>query len=157
MKISLLRKSGAVLGGIGLLLGASLFTGTATADEYVSVKKDGVNIRSGPDTNKELLWEVFRGFPLKVIEKKGSWSQTVDFEGDKGWIYSPLLDNTKTVIIKVNTANMRVGPGKSYEIMATIKYGVIFTSIDRDGDWVKVKHDDGTTGWLHKNLIWPSD
>ena len=127
----------------------------AKAGQFVSVKKDGVNVRSGPNTTAEILWEVFKGFPLEVLDKRGDWSHTVDFEGDKGWIYSPLLSSADTVIVKVNTANMRIGPGSNYEIVATVKYGVVFKPIGKDGDWIKVKHADGTTGWIHKDLLWP--
>ena len=38
--------------------------------EYASVSKDGINIRSGPDTNAEVYWEVFKDFPLKILQKK---------------------------------------------------------------------------------------
>jgi len=134
-----------------------LFSPPAQAKEWVSVKKDGVNVRSGPNTNKEILWEVFKGFPLEILQHKGEWAEVVDFEGDKGWIYAPLLSNSKMVIVKVDTANLRVGPGTSYEVTATVKYGVVFALIGTDGDWIKVKHDDGTTGWIHKDLLWPSN
>jgi len=125
------------------------------AGNHVSVSKDGVNIRSGPSTKSEVIWEVFRGFPLKILKRKGKWAKTVDFEGDRGWIYAPLLSNKKTVIVKVKNANLRVGPDTKYEIAATARYGVVFTPVDRDGDWIKVKHEDGTTGWIHKDLVWP--
>jgi len=137
---------------VALLL---LFSLPARATEWVSVKKDGVNVRSGPNTNKEILWEVFKGFPLEILQRKGEWAQVVDFEGDKGWIYAPLLSNARTVIVKVDTANLRVGPGQSFEVTATVKYGVVFQPIGTDGDWIKVKHEDGTTGWIHKDLLWP--
>lgn len=127
------------------------------AAEYVSVKNDGINIRSGPNTDQEVLWEVFKDFPLKVIQRKAKWAQVVDFEGDKGWVYAPLLSKQKTVIVKVKTANMRVGPGKNYEIVATVKYGVVFKPTDREGQWVKVVHDDGTSGWIYGTLLWPNE
>lgn len=128
---------------------------TAHAEEYVSVIKDGVNIRSGPGTDQEILWEVFKGFPLKVIRKQNSWTEVMDFEGDTGWIYGPLLSNQANLIVKVDTANMRVGAGKDYEIVASVKYGVVFTPIEKDGDWIRVRHDDGTSGWIYAQLLWP--
>lgn len=131
------------------------FTFSAHAAEYASISKDGVNLRSGPNTNKEILWEVFKGFPVKILSRQGEWAQVADFEGDKGWIYSPLLSNSKTVIVKVDTANMRSGPGTNYEVVAKVKYGVVFVPSERRGEWVKVAHDDGTSGWLHTSLIWP--
>lgn len=140
----------------GLLL-AALVSPVLAANEYVTVKKDGVNIRSKPTTKSEVLWEVFKDFPLQVINHKGDWLETKDFEGDTGWIYKTLVDNEKRVIVKVNTANMRIGPGKNYELVATVKYGVVFTPLAKESDWIKVKHEDGTTGWIYKDLLWPSD
>jgi SH3-like domain-containing protein len=128
----------------------------AMAAEYASVAKDGVNLRSGPDTNKEILWEVFKGFPLQILSRQGQWAQVVDFEGDKGWIYTPLLAQQKTVIVKVNTANMRTGPGTNYETVATVKYGVVFQPLEQNGEWIKVRHEDGTTGWVFEKLLWPN-
>ncbi len=146
-----------MVAGISTLLFVLFFATISIAAEYTSVKKDGVNIRSGPDTKKEILWEVFRDFPLKVIKRQGKWSRIQDFEGDKGWIYTPLLAKEKTVIIKVKSANMRSGPGKNYEVIATVKYGVVFNFVKREGDWLQLKHEDGTTGWIFKTLLWPGD
>ena len=142
--------------GVAIFVIAIFFASSSFAAEYISVKKDGVNIRSGPNTNTEILWEVFKDFPLQVLKREGKWIQIRDFEGDKGWIYSQLTSKTKTVIVKVKTANMRVGPGKNYEIMATVKYGVVFKPVDKDGNWVKLSHEDGTTGWMYNTLIWPN-
>jgi len=130
---------------------------SAGAAEYVIAGKDGVNIRSAPNTKAEVLWEVFKNFPLQVLKREGQWTQTVDFEGDKGWVYDPLLSKEKMVIVKVDAANMRIGAGINYEIVATVKYGVVFKPLEKDGEWVKVQHKDGTTGWLHDTLIWPKD
>ncbi|MCK5436780.1 MAG: SH3 domain-containing protein [Desulfobulbaceae bacterium] len=141
--------------GLAIFVIAIFFSSSSFAAEYISVKKDGVNIRSGPNTNTEILWEVFKDFPLQVLERKGKWIRIRDFEGDKGWIYSQLASKTKTVIVKVKTANMRVGPGKNYEIMATVKYGVVFKPVGKDGSWIKLSHEDGTTGWMFNTLIWP--
>jgi SH3-like domain-containing protein len=141
--------------GTAVCLLLFFFTIPALAAEYVSVNKDGVNLRSGPGTNHEILWEVFNDFPLQVIGRKDQWLHTVDFEGDKGWVFSPLVGKKKTVIVKVKLGNMRLGPGTNYETVARVKYGVVFLPEAREGEWVKVRHNDGTTGWLHKDLIWP--
>ncbi len=133
-----------------------LFSGlNASAAEYVSVKKDGVNIRSGPSTKNTILWEIFEGFPLKVLERKDDWVKVEDFEGDKGWIYASLLSTHKTVIIKVDTANMRSGPGTNNDIVATVKKGVVFKYLSSQGSWHKVSYKDEITGWMHSSLIWP--
>jgi SH3-like domain-containing protein len=141
-----------------IFLGAALFllASTATAAEYASVLKDEVNVRSGPDTKTEVLWTLFKGFPLQVTSRQGNWAQVVDYEGDKGWIASFLLSKEKTVIVKVDSANLRAGAGQQYEIVAEIKRGVVFAPLTTQGEWVKVKHADGTTGWIFSKLLWPN-
>jgi len=134
-----------------------IFATTALAGEYVMVKKDGVNIRSGPSTRKEILWEVFKEFPLQIIGKKKGWLKTKDFEGDTGWVFKKLVNREKRVIVRVNTANLRIGPGKNYELAATVKYGVVFTPLEKENGWIKVKHEDGTIGWIFHKLLWPED
>jgi SH3-like domain-containing protein len=127
------------------------------AGEYVSVKKDGVNIRSGPSTDDEILYEVFKDFPLEVLQRKGDWVQTRDYENDKGWIYASLLSDKTTVIVKVDTANMRSGPGTENKIIATVKKGVVFKPIGKEGDWIKLQYKNDITGWMYNTLLWPSN
>ncbi|MCB2182252.1 MAG: SH3 domain-containing protein [Desulfobulbaceae bacterium] len=153
MKKSIFRKK--ITSSLGIFILALSFSAPTFAAEYVSVSKDGVNIRSKPSTSAEIYWEVFKDFPLKVLQRKDKWAKTQDFEGDTGWIYSPLLNKKKTVIVKVKKANIRVGPGKNYEINASALYGVVFTPGKTDGEWQQITHSDGTKGWIHRSLIWP--
>jgi len=133
------------------------FAATAQAEEYVSVKKDGVNMRSGPSTNDKVIWQVFESFPLQVLERKGKWAHVIDFEGDKGWIYETLISSKKTVIVTVDTANMRDGSSTNDPVIATVKKGVVFEALAMDGDWMKVRYKDELTGWMHNSLLWPSN
>jgi len=127
------------------------------AAEYVSVKKDGVNIRSGPDTKHNVVWQVFEGFPLEVIKRENKWLNVVDFEGDKGWIYETLISSKKTVIVNVDTANMRAGSSTDDALVATVKKGVVFDVLEIKGDWMKLRYKNEITGWMHNSLIWPSN
>ena len=129
------------------------------AAEYTSVKKNGVNVRSGPSTGDEVRWEVFKGFPLEILKHENGWANCRDFEGDSGWIHSDLLTDKKTVIVKKKKINLRNVPntGNDSRIIAVVKYSVVFEAIDKEGEWLKVRHSDSTEGWIHKDLIWPSD
>ena len=131
--------------------------GTGLAAEYVSVKKDGVNIRSGPDTKNSVVWQVFESFPLEVIKREGKWLNVVDFEGDKGWIYETLISSKKTVIVNVDTANMRAGSSTDDALVATVKKGVVFEVLEIKGDWMKLRYKNEITGWMHNSLLWPSN
>ncbi len=144
--------------GLFILAAALLLMLPVTASaEYVSVQRDKVNIRSGPGTDHEIVWEVFRGYPLRITQRQGNWARVVDFEDDPGWIYTPLVGADKRVIVRVDVANMRKGPGTDYEVQAKVNYGVIFEPLERRQNWIRLRHNDGTTGWISANLLWPDD
>ena len=126
------------------------------AAEYVSVKKDAVNIRSGPDTKNKVIWQVFEGFPLEVKKRSGKWVHVVDYEGDEGWIYETLLSNKKSVIVSVETGNMRSGPSTEDNVVATVKKGVVFEPLEMKGDWIKIRYKNELSGWMHNSLLWPA-
>lgn len=157
MKIRTAPRYGTFLSALLVSLFLLATSMPAQAADYVSVAKDGSNVRSGPSTRDTVLWEVFKGFPFKVLSRKNDWVEVVDFEGDKGWIYAPLVSSTKTVIVKVDTANMRSGPGTDNDIIATVKKGVVFTPLAHDDSWVKLSYKDEITGWMHSSLVWPSN
>lgn len=140
---------------VGLFILSLAAAGSAA--EYVSVKKDGVNIRSGPNTKSKVIWQVFESFPLEIIKRDGKWAQVVDFEGDKGWIYESLISSKKTVIVNVETANMRSGFSTDDPIVATVKKGVVFEPLEMNGDWIKVRYKNEITGWMHNSLLWPAN
>lgn len=140
-----------------LTCGAMILLSASTLNaETVSVLKDGVNVRTGPSTDDQIAMELFQGYPLKVLEKKGDWLKISDFENDTGWIHKSLVGSGDTLIVNAKTTiNMRSEPSTSSTIVANIERGVVLTRISTKGDWVKVKHAQGTEGWISKSLLWP--
>ena len=64
---------------VHLLAWSVLVTG-AQAAEYLSVAKDGINLRSGPDNNSTALYQLPAGYPLEVISRQGQWMKVSDYE-----------------------------------------------------------------------------
>ena len=126
----------------------------AASENRLSVKVPLANIRSGPGTDHNVLWKVEKFHPVKVIETRGKWCRFVDFEGDRGWLYRPLLAETETVIVKKNICNVRSGPGTQHDIVFKTEKGVPYKVLKHEGDWIRILHVDGDTGWIHKSLVW---
>ena len=72
----------------------------ALAREMVSIKGNVVNMRSGPGTTSQILWELEQGYPLQVLKRKGDWLQVRDFENDKGWVRVQRDDGVKGWVSK---------------------------------------------------------
>ncbi len=139
-----------------LLFAFFLIPSLSLAAEVVSVKKDNVNVRSGPGTEFPVTMELFKGYPLKVVEKKGDWFKINDFENDSGWIFSSLVSSKSTVIVNgKKSINMRSQPNTTASIVAVVDRGVVLTKLSTQEKWVKVKHSQGITGWIYGPLLWP--
>jgi SH3-like domain-containing protein len=126
----------------------------AYAGERLAVAVPKANIRSGPGTHHEIVWQVYKYYPVKTIKKSGSWYWFVDFEGDRGWIHESLVRRIPTVITIKGICNIRSGPGTKYKIVLEAEKGVSFKVLKRKGSWIRVQHADGDKGWIHKSLVW---
>ena len=126
----------------------------AYAGERLTVSASIANVRSGPGTKYDTLWQVNKYYPIRIIKKVGSWSQFVDFEGDKGWIYSSLVRKIPSVITVKENCNIRSGPDTKYSVVFQTEKGVAFKVIKRKGSWIHVQHEDGDKGWIYNALVW---
>ncbi|MDM8524046.1 SH3 domain-containing protein [Desulfococcaceae bacterium HSG8] len=57
----------------------------------VIVKKNKCNVRSGPSTDKNIVFTVEKGVPFKVIKRKNDWIYVRHADGDEGWIHKALV------------------------------------------------------------------
>ncbi|MFA6584332.1 MAG: SH3 domain-containing protein [Elusimicrobiaceae bacterium] len=57
----------------------------------VTVKAKVANLRSGPGSDKDVVWEVDKEFSFKVLGKKNGWYNVTDENGTEGWISKGLL------------------------------------------------------------------
>jgi SH3-like domain-containing protein len=126
----------------------------AVAQQMVSVAREEVNLRSGPGTRYSAEWVLSRGFPLKVVGRRGDWLQVQDFENDKGWILRTLTSTTPYHIVKVKTANVRSQPTTRSRILGKVSYGDALKTLERKGGWVKIQRDGGLRGWISRALLW---
>ncbi len=126
----------------------------AVAQQMVSVAREEVNLRSGPGTRYSAEWVLSRGFPLKVVGRRGDWLRVQDFENDKGWILRTLTSSTPYHIVKVKTANVRSQPTTNSRIIGKVSYGDALKTLERRSGWVKVQRDGGLRGWISRKLLW---
>lgn len=140
---------------LAVLAASSLMTMTAgLAAEYVSISKDGINLRSGPDTKFASLYELPAGYPLQVMEKKGEWLKVKDYENDQGWVFAQMVSKDQYVIVVVNEGNARSGPGAEFDKVGSVVKEVILKKVTQKGEWIQFEHPQ-LKGWIHKKLIWP--
>ena len=139
---------------ISLILTFFFMPGISFSSQRYSVSSDRLNVRSGPGTKYEILWQAEKNYPLAAVEDKGQWIHFKDFEGYEGWAYKPLLSKKRSVVIKIGKCNIRKGPGTNYPVIFTAEKGTPFLVTGSKNGWYKLLHSDGDTGWAKKTLLW---
>lgn len=61
--------------------------------------------------------------------------------------------DTQNAVIKQDKVNVRTGPGLSYPVMKSVRYGEKYPIVARKGDWVKIQLKQGSSGWVADWLL----
>lgn len=59
--------------------------------ETVVVRVRRANVRSGPGTENDIVFDAEKGTPFKVIARKEGWLNIEHADGDRGWIFKSLI------------------------------------------------------------------
>lgn len=132
---------------------------TAGYANALCVNSSKANLRSGPGTNYDVVWEIYKYMPLvKVgVSLSGAWYAVSDLDGDVSWIHKSLVTGKyKCAVVNKDEVNVRTGPGTNYskspESPAKKHYSL--KVLKKKGQWIKIKDDWGNTGWIHRNFLW---
>jgi len=139
---------------LAIMAASLILPGAAFAQERLCVTAGIANVRSGPGTQYDVLWQVEQYHPFTIIQKKDDWYEIKDFENDVAWLHQSLLDKMDCVITIKEKCNIRSGPDTNSQVMFTVEKGVPFKVIERKENWIKVEHGDGDVGWIYKTLVW---
>ncbi len=141
-----------------LFLFIAIFWGLATASsEALCIKNEKANLRKGPGTDHEKLWEVFKYMPFKQLGVKGAWKRIQDVDGDIYWVHGPLTTQKyKCAVIKNNKTNLRSGPGTKFSIVPWAPVDKFFSMkvLKIEKDWVHVEDSTGDKAWIFRPLVW---
>ncbi|MCK5696479.1 MAG: SH3 domain-containing protein [Desulfobacula sp.] len=131
-----------------------IIPGFVFAQERLCVKSGIANMRSGPGTKYDVLWQVEQYHPVIIVKKKGNWYKIKDFENDVAWLHKSLLGKIEGIITIKDKCNVRSKAATKSQVLFTVEKGVPFKVLMRKGNWIKIEHADGDVGWIYKTLVW---
>jgi SH3-like domain-containing protein len=133
-----------------------MLVGPVFAATMQSIGKDQVNVRSKPDLNSEVLFELSLGYPIQVEKQQDNWVYFTDWKNQAGWVFKPLVSKTQTAVILVDNANIREGPSLSKPVVMKASKGDIYKIFGEKDDWVHVGFylENEKIGWIRDDLVW---
>ena len=125
-------------------------TPSNTSNDIVEITTGVLNVRSGPGTGYNVVQTVKRGEVFTIVEKSGDWGK---LKSGAGWInlnFTKSQFNSYLVKVTASKLNVRKGPSTEYNVSETVSKGDIFTIVEENGKWGKLKSG---AGWVHLDYI----
>ena len=124
-------------------------TKPAEANFKVRVTADELNYREQPSASSKCLGQVKKGEVFTITKTQNGWGF---LKSGAGWInlsYTEVVqaldDGTYTVRITADNLNIRKGPGSSYAAVGAVTRGGVYTIVETQNGWGKLKSG---VGWI---------
>lgn len=114
----------------------------------VTDTQDGLNIRTGPSINNDVIANVRDGTQLQLTRRNGEWWQ-VSFNGRIGYVKSEWV-HIPAVVSTTDDLNIRSGPGTEFPIVGKLGNGAQIVIKGINGKWDKIDQ-----GWVHDDFVEP--
>jgi SH3-like domain-containing protein len=130
-----------------------LSASNGSAETFLSLKKNKVNVRYGPSFDSDIKFVYKKiNLPVKQIDKKENFRRIIDLKNNSGWIHISQLKKSNSVII-TNDKILFKKPTSFAKPIAQIKKGRLLVLQKCEGNWCRIE-SDGFDGWIKISNTW---
>jgi len=124
--------------------------------EFRSVAFAKTILYEAPSATTKRVYLVGEGYPLEIIVNLGDWLKVRDPYGTLSWAESKNLQSKRTVIVKVDKANIYKDPESKSALVATIEKDVVIELSDPliTNGWIKVRYQQDLDGYIQTSQVW---
>ena len=125
----------------------------ASAEIFLSLKKNKVNVRYGPSLDSPIKFIYKKiNLPIKQIDKKENFRRIIDHKKNSGWIHISQLKKINS-IIPLTDKILYKKPSNFSQPLAKIKKGRVLIVQKCQEEWCKIKTEK-FKGWIRNKDIW---
>lgn len=144
------RLSPAALPGLLLAFAAA----GAAASDYRSLAEPAI-LYDAPSKQGKALFVIQRYTPVETVVNIDRWVKVREPGGSLLWLERRQLSDKRTLIITAPRADIRQKPDPLAPLAFEAIKDVVLELSEAPADgWVKVKHRDGTGGFIRVNQVW---
>ena len=93
--------------------------------------------------------------PLEQVVSLENWVKVRGRSGGMAWIEKRSLSDKRFVVVTAAMAAMHQAPEEKSSVVTQIKQQVALEWLDNtDTGWLKVRHQDGMTGYVKATEVW---
>ena len=149
----------------------------------VSTSNGRLRVRSGPGADYDIVAYLNDGDTVTVLSVEGDWAKIRTADGQEGYTSAEYLiieeapaaeaateaeseasaeagtaaeqEAEGTAVISTESGRLRVrsGPGANYDIVAYLYNGDTVTVLSIDGDWAKIRTENGEEGYVSVSFL----
>ena len=149
----------------------------------VSTSNGRLRVRSGPGADYDIVAYLNDGDTVTVLSVEGDWAKIRTVDGQEGYTSAEYLiieeapaaeaateaeseasaeagtaaeqEAEGTAVISTESGRLRVrsGPGANYDIVAYLYNGDTVTVLSIDGDWAKIRTENGEEGYVSVSFL----
>jgi SH3-like domain-containing protein len=130
-------------------------TNPVYAADFVSVTENAVVLYDKPNTQANKVYVVSRFMPLEQVVSLENWVKVRDRSGGMAWIEKRFLSGKRYVYMTAALVAMHQSPEDKSPVVTQVKQQVALELLENtDTGWLKVRHLDGTTGYVKATEVW---
>ena len=138
-----------------LYLTIFLIHGSLAQEKFLSLKKNKVNVRHGPNLDSPIKYVYKKiNLPVKQIDKKENFRRIIDQKNNSGWIHVSQLKKSNSIIILENKILYRDASNFS-KPLARLEKGRLLIIKKCENEWCNVV-TDSFLGWVKNSNAWGS-
>lgn len=138
-----------------LVLAAAVCALPAQALDYRSVEAPVAIMYDAPSQKGKKLYLIKQFAPVEVIVRLEGWTKVRDAEGSLAWVENKTLGERRTVVVTAPRGEVRQSDKAEAALLFEADKWVALDLIEpASAGWVKVRHRDGTTGYIRTTQIW---
>lgn len=127
----------------------------AYALEFRSVSVPVAIFYDAPSAQGKKLFLVKEGMPVEVLVQVEGWTKVRDAEGTIAWIERSALANRRTLVVTAPVADVHRSAGTDAPVAFQAGKWVALELLEvGPPGWAKVKHRDGSTGFVRMTQVW---
>jgi len=130
-------------------------TGSAHALDYVSVADSSAILYDAPSTKAKKIFVVNRYLPLEQVVSLDDWVKVRDSSGSLAWIEKHALSSKRFVTVITPLATVYEAAKEDAPVAFNADQQVALEWLESlSNGWVKVRHPDGTAGYVRATEVW---
>jgi SH3-like domain-containing protein len=136
------------------LIVALATTTSASALDFKSLNDNAI-VYDGGSTKATPQFILLKGTPVEIILTVDKWAKIREQSGGMGWVEQTLVGDTRQVIVTATLTQIRAQPNENAPVVFSAEKNVLLEVQEKPtGAWLKVKHQDGQSGYISIKSIW---